>query len=363
MENISDIASINDDDLFDLLDNIENQDKDMESEDSIYNYCEYCDTDKYIVNDTVGGIRVCENCGTVLQSLMDTSPEWKQFGDANASRCSLPINQYLPQSSLGTTIASKSSYCKVRDINNWLKMPYRERSLYLVFKYIQEKCERAKLYKCIIDEAKYLYKTINEAKHTEGVNAGKKRIIRGRNKKSLIAACVFYACKRRKEERSQKEIARIFDLRNTDITKGCKTFSILQETISMNSNFDYSTPKHFIKRHCNMLKLKSKYVQQAIHISKNIQKLKIATEHTPLSVAAGTVFLVTKINKISMTKKKIARQFEVSEVTITKVLDKLEKHKRIILNNKLTALVVLKMNNQKPIKKKKKRGVSHHQEY
>jgi len=358
MEYINDIGSINDDDLFDLLDDIDSQDSDdlstdsKSSEGSAYNYCKYCDDDNYIVNDRIEGITVCTKCGTILQNLMDKSPEWKQYDNkvCNTNRCSLPINKYLPQSSLGTTIASKSYYCRIRDINNWLKMPYRERSLYLVFRYIKEKCGKAKLYKCIVDEAKFLYKVINEAKHKKGINKGKKIIIRGKNKKSLIAACVFYACKIRNETRSQKEIAKIFSLKNTDITRGCKTFSYLQGNINMNYNFDYSTPEHFIRRHCNKLHLKNIYIEQAIKVSKNIQKLKVATKHTPLSVAAGTVFLIIKMNRISITKKKIARQFEVSEVTIAKVLEKLNIYKQIVISDEITDLVLKKMEKMEKMK-------------
>ena len=333
IDDVTDIESMNDDEIFDLLDEIESQDNlSTDSEGSLdydsYNYCKNCNSDNYIVKDISNGIVVCSNpdCGTVIRNLFDKSPEWNCYnGEVRGmNRCSMPINKLLPQSSLGTTIASKSRSCRIRVINNWLKMPYKERSLYLVFRYIDERCRKAKLYKCIADDAKILYKIVNEAKHKEGINKGKKKIIRGRNKQSLIAVCVFYACKKRNKTRSQKEIARIFNLRNTDITKGFKTFSDLQENIKMNYNFDYSMPEHFIYRHCQRLHINKKYVEQAIEITKNIQRLKIATEHTPLSVASGTVFLITKLNELSVTKKKIAREFEVSEVTITKVLEKLE---------------------------------------
>ena len=123
----------------------------------------------------------------------------------------------------------------------------------------------------------------------------------------------------------------------------------------MNYNFDYSMPEHFIYRHCQRLHINKKYVEQAIKITKNIQRLKIATEHTPLSVASGTVFLITKLNELSVTKKKIAREFEVSEVTITKVLEKLELYQDIILSNKLTNIVMQKIKKSKKSKQKRRK--------
>ena len=65
------------------------------------------------------------------------------------------------------------------------------------------------------------------------------------------------------------------------------------------------------------------------------------------------------MNRLSLTKKKIAKEFEVSEVTITKVLEKLELYKNIIVSNKLTNIVIQKIRKNKrcKYKRKKKREV------
>ena len=118
-------------------------------------------------------------------------------------------------------------------------MPYKERSLHQVLKEIQEKCRLASILKCIEDDAKILYKNISETTYTEGNNKGKPIIIRGKNRKSLIAACIFFACKRKGDTRSPKEIAKLFELKDTEITKGCKTFLKMRKSKNFELQFKF----------------------------------------------------------------------------------------------------------------------------
>ena len=86
------------------------------------------------------------------------------------------------------------------------QMPYKEKSLMEELNKIQAKCKKYDITQTIIDSAKILYKQINDSKHTKGKRKGKNRIMSCINRKSLIAACVFYACKLQGEPRSPKEI-------------------------------------------------------------------------------------------------------------------------------------------------------------
>ena len=82
--------------------------------------------------------------------------------------------------------------------------------------------------------------------------------------------------------------------------------------------------------------MSKEYANQDVNITKNIQKLNVASVHTPLSVAAGSILLIAEMNNIPLTKKLIAKNFKVSEVTITKAYRKLETYKDIITNDELT---------------------------
>jgi len=299
-------------------------------------YCESCNNDD-IIEDTSHGILVCKSCGQVIENLMDLGAEWTQYNDDNKkdmTRCSHPISQLLPQSSTATTISGTCS-SRIKTLHGWSAMPYKERSLNEVFKIIQKKCFIGKIMRCIEDDAKIMYKNISDCKHITGKNIGKSIILRGKNRISLVAACVLFACKKKDKIRSPKEIGELFNLKYTEITKGCKIFQKLAKLKNMEIKLNTATPDHFIIRFCDELKIKKEYTEQAIQISNNVQKLQIASVHTPLSLATGAIYLMIYINKLEIQKKIIADKFNVSQVTIAKAFKKIEPFMNLLINNEI----------------------------
>jgi len=299
-------------------------------------FCENCNSDN-IVEDTSHGIVVCKGCGQVVSNMLDLNAEWTQYNDDNKkdmNRCSHPINQLLPQSSIATTIAGSCS-SRIKTLHGWSAMPYKERSLNEVFKIIITKCHEGKILKCIEDDAKIMYKNISDCKHLYGKNKDKSIIIRGKNRISVIAACILFACRKKNKTRSPKEIAELFNLKYTEITKGCKIFQKLAKLKNMDLDLKFTKPEDFITRFCEELKINNEYAVQAIQISNNVQKLQIASVHTPLSLATGSIFVMIQLNKLNIQKKTIADKFNVSQVTIAKAFKKLEPFIKILINDNI----------------------------
>ena len=341
--NIDDINNLTEGDLRDIFNDIDfaNQ-SEIELEVS-KDTCPRCKSVNKIVEDKSQGFLVCENCGQVVSNVIDSNPEWRQYDDdrGDTSRCSMPINRLLPQSSLGTTICGGAYKSKLKTLQSWSSMPYKERSLNIVFKDIQSKCQQAGIVKCIEDDAKIMYKSISECKHVKGKNKGKFIIIRGANRRSLIAACVFFACKKKNMTRSPKEISDLFDLKYTEMTRGCKNFTKLIKLKKIEVNMGMSLPEHFVIRFCNDLKIKKNYTDEALKIANNISRLNIASDHTPFSIATGRILLMAEHNDLkSITKRRIAEKFGVSEVTITKTYKKLLEYKVIVLSNDITEKIL-----------------------
>ena len=299
-------------------------------------YCCNCKDDD-VVEDTSQGIIVCKKCGEVISTLMDTNGEWTQYNDDNKKdtiRSSHNISTLLPQSSTSTNIAISCS-SRMKTIHKWTVMPYKERSLNDVFKIIQAKCAEGNILKCIEDDAKIMYKNISDCKHISGKNSGKAIIIRGKNRISVIAGCILYACRKKNKTRSPKEIAELFGLRYTEITKGCKIFQKLAKLKKIDYKFNFTKPEHFITRFCEELKIKNEFIEQAIQISNNVQKLQIASVHTPLSLATGSIYMMIHLNGLNIQKKIIADKFNVSQVTIAKAFKKIEPFVNILTNDKI----------------------------
>lgn len=299
-------------------------------------YCEDCGSDD-IIEDTTHGILVCTGCGQVISSLMDCGAEWSQYNDDNKkdmNRCSHPISQLLPQSSMATTIAGSFS-SRIKTLHGWSAMPYKERSLNEVFKIIQAKCAKGKIMKCIEDDAKIMYKNIAECKHLIGKNLGKSVITRGKNRTSVIAACILFACKKKDKSRGAKEFAKLFGLEQTEITKGCKIFQKLAKKTNIELKLNLENPEQYIIRFCEELRVKKIFTNQAIQISNNVQKLQIASSHNPTSLATGSIYMMCILNRLSISKKIIAEKFNVSHVTIDKAYKKLEPFTNLLTNNEL----------------------------
>ena len=169
-----------------------------------------------------------------------------------------------------------------------------------------------------------------------GPNKGKPIITRGANRRSLISACVYFACKLRGETRSIREIADIFNLNYTEVTRGCKTFLKLKKLMKVKYSFKPSSPKHFITRYCKKLNINQLFIDEALKIADNTHKLNIASVHTPLSIATGAILIMAESHKLPITKKIISKNFGVSDVTVTKAYKLIKPKLEILKNNEAT---------------------------
>ncbi len=303
--------------------------------------CVNCDNNYNILHDTRNALIVCGNCGNVINTIMDDSPEWRHYEDNlhDVSRCSMPINYLLPQSSLSTTIGGKGKN-RLKILHSWNAMPYKERSFNIILKKIEEICRKGCIEKIIEDDAKILCKQVIQGSYENDITKIKKNIIiRGLHRNSIIAGAIFFACRRYEKSRSPKEIAEIANIDYTNVTSGCTAFSKFAEFKKTNFDFGSSTSEHFIKRYCHDLHLDKKFITDALHFANNIKLLNIASAHTPISIATGCILLVAEIHNIEIDKKQIKDTFNISEVTINKTLKNLQKYKQLILNDEAVKIV------------------------
>jgi transcription initiation factor TFIIB len=274
------------------------------------------------------GMMICKQCNNIVTNIID-GPEWRYYGandskSSDPTRCGMPVNQLLPESSVGSFISTRGkrtkSMYKVRKYQQWGGMPYKERTLLKVFQDISRLCKAVGIPEIIIKEAHVLYKIVSTTK-----------ITRGSNRKGIIAACVYFACKINSVPRSTNEIASVFSISGTIMTKGCKKF---QEIMQLNKvdinrihNTNTVTMDDFIERFCSKLNLVEEDITNIKHISYLAQVYNLVNDNTPPSMAAGCIYLYIKEIESTIHKKNIADVCKISEVTINKCYKKLELHK------------------------------------
>lgn len=319
------------------------------------NECPECGSTDF-VEDYAKGIVLCINCGQVTDTIYDNSIEKRNYDgdDGDNTRCGIIHNKLLPQSSLGTAVTVKG---KLRKLQIWNSMPYKERSDNIMFKRIHEVCISHGIFKKIEDDAKILCKRISGTEHKKGKNIGKPIITRGYNRAGIVAGCLFIACRRNDETRSTKEISSYFNIGERDIHKGIRSLLGILDDDSIVKDIGTSRVIHFIKRKCDELHIKTKHSELAITIARNIERLNIASNHTTFSLAAASILLVAEIVGLKhITKKKLSKAFyRLSDVTIGKTFKQIKDLKSILIDCNKVNEILMDISNQK-----QKRIISRH---
>lgn len=279
--------------------------------------CIYCNKMGLLLEE---GNYTCQCCGSLNSRYIDMHAEWRYYGADDSkmidpTRCGMPCNDLLPDSSLGSIISTKSGenhdMKMIRKYHMWNSMPYRERSLYNIFDNITVNAINSGISPVIIEEAKAYYKKASESK-----------ISRGNNRNGLIASSIYMSCKTNKVPRSSKEIAKIFNINSSVMNKGCKRF---QDIVKVEINSTKSSD--FIERFCSKLKLSMEIRDLCRHIVAKADELNIVTQNTPMSVIAGTIYLCNIVCSLGLSKKDVSCQTDTSAVTLSKCYKKLNEYR------------------------------------
>jgi len=310
-------------------------------------YCKHCKSSNLVIDNIKGHI-VCTDCAVVNKEFLDENPDIINNDQDNTiiSRYGNPSNFFFPKASLGTKIVSKG-YNRLSLLQKQGQMPYKEKSLMDVLDIIQSKCKKYNITQTIIDSAKILYKKVSEAVHNKGKRKGKNIIMRCINRRAMIAACLFHACKLQKETRSPKEIADIYDLEIKHVNRGCRKFCDIIDSNTLFYQIKNSQSSDFIERFSKKLNIDKEYIIIIKNVAINIHKLDLASTHEPPSIAAGCILLVAQYYNIPLSKKQISDIFSISDVTISKTFRKIWPYHKIVLNNRITDLILEKKNNMK----------------
>eukprot|EP00798_Chlamydomonas_sp_ICE-L_P019696 gene19696-26387_t len=255
---------------------------------------------------------ICNKCGTMMDRFIDQGAEWRYFGNNDTkgkdpSRCGMPNSDLLPEGSLSTYVGMSSGKCnknlmRITRYQLWNSMPYKERSLFNAIEHLTVKAVNCGVCPSIIDEAKVLYKRVFEM-----------QLSRGDNRTGLLASSIYIVCKNNKVPRSAKEIADMFHVKTTTITRNCKKFQEL-----MNIKLESSLPSDYVSRFCSQLQIDQDLQSICIKVVQRIQENKLMTDNSPPSIVAGTIYFVCAQHNVSVAKKLIADTCGVSEVTVNK---------------------------------------------
>jgi transcription initiation factor TFIIB len=315
---------------------------------------------------------ICTGCGTVLDTPLDWTAEYRFFssdaqtGGSDPSRCGFPMNPLLPESSLGTVILNKGMSPMMRRIKRyhmWNIMPYRERTLWGVFDGLQVRAANAGISTAVIDEAKELYAQLTAT-----------AICRGQTQRdAMLAACLWESLRRHDAPRMPRDVAEIFSIPLRQATKGIKQFQHLlairtagdktdtytcpadaktksalppaaeetTETIAARAQARRARPtrtttyEDFIQPFLTNLAPspgKAHQLEATVrHVCARTEELGVVPENTPPSLTASVIVFVATELGIRLDLTEVARVCGISAVTIQKCVKRLNPWKEKLL--------------------------------
>jgi len=335
----------------------------------------------------IDGYYVCLECGLKIENIIDSGQEWRNFNNDDSkgidnSRCDIPTNELLPKTSMGSLVgySCRETYTtkRIRNMNNWYSVSYKDSSLMESFNNITIIALNSGLNQCIIDEAKFMFKRVSDIKSS-----------RRTKKEGMKAGALALACKLKGVPRNCDEIAKICRMSNTKtLRKSIKTFEEIWNTIIFKEKTDLENLKKEIcspdtkvssqvynqnvneksvtdiddvdsnsdnnddssssddednstglKNHIGKLHrfisamcLDEKIFEACSIILQYTEKKNYLDKHNPLSRITAIIFYIVDRLHIKINKFQIIKTCQVSEVTINKCYMKLVVYKEELNN-------------------------------
>ncbi|CAG8576930.1 4772_t:CDS:1 [Diversispora eburnea] len=279
-----------------------------------------------IIEEFASGDLVCGDCGLVLgDRIIDTRSEWRTFANDDGddpSRVGAAANPLLDGSQLDTVISRRDGGSgTARDLNkvhgraNAVK---GEKNLLNAYQEITAMSDSIGLTRLIADIAKQLYKRVEEEK-----------LLRGKSTESIIAACIFIACRQENVPRTFKEICVITRVPKKEIGRCFKTLIRTFET-----NVSTMASEDLMSRFCSMLKLRMEIQKTATELTIKTKELGTLAGKSPVSVAAACIYMASCLYNQPQSTKDVAQVTGVSEVTIKNSYKLLHNEKASLLQGK-----------------------------
>ena len=145
---------------------------------------------------------------------------------------------------------------------------------------------------------------------------------------SVIAACIYAACRRYSIPRTLDEIANASDVERKEIGR---TYRFI--TRKMVVKMAPSSPKDYISRFGSMLHLSPQTQNESLKILKRAEISELTSGRGPAGIAAAALYVAALLNDEKKTQREVADVAGITEVTIRnrykELLEKLKLEEKI----------------------------------
>jgi transcription initiation factor TFIIB len=275
--------------------------------------CPECGEQDLQVNTDRGEV-ICRSCGLVLEDAMvDFDQEWREF-DSDAAekkrRTGAPMSYTHFDQGLGTEVGTKADYYRLGKQNKNKFFRLRkwqqristaiERNLKLALSELKRVSSYLKLPSNVEEEASRMY-----------TRAVQQNLVRGRSMESVVAGCVYAACRRQGVPRTLDELAEASDVEKKEVGR---TYRFVTRELGI--KILPSNPADYVPRFASSLNLSPETQTRAVEIIEAAQRAELTSGRGPTGIAAAALYVASLINGEKRTQREVADVAGVTEVTI-----------------------------------------------
>jgi len=274
--------------------------------------CPECGSVDLTYDDQRGEV-VCNECGLIVEEKMVDSGQdaGGQFDKSDKrGRSGAPMSMQKFDKGLTTNVGEISDIYKLEAgqtrkflrLKKWQERVSTsiERNLRLAMAELRRVASFLNLPSVVRDEASRVYNYVLQ-----------RGLVRGRSMESVIAACIYAACRSYNIPRTLDEIANASDVERKEIGR---TYRFIVRKLKI--KVTPSSPKDYISRFSSILHLSPKTQNEALKILKKADISELTSGRGPAGIAAAALYVAALMNDEKKTQREVADVAGITEVTI-----------------------------------------------
>jgi transcription initiation factor TFIIB len=274
--------------------------------------CPECESINLTHDDQKGEI-ICNDCGLLIEEKMvDTGQDAGGQFDKNdkKGRGGAPLSMQKFDSGLTTNVGEISDIYRLESgqtrkflrLKKWQERVSTsiERNLRLAMAELRRVSSFLNLPSVVREESSRVYRFVLQ-----------RGLVRGRSMESVIAACIYAACRSYNIPRTLDEIAAASDVARKEIGR---TYRFIIR--KLNIKVKPSSPKDYVSRFSSILHLSPKSQNEALKILKKADISELTSGRGPAGIAAAALYVAALMNDEKKTQREVADVAGITEVTI-----------------------------------------------
>ena len=274
--------------------------------------CPECGSSNLVYDSSRGEV-ICGTCGLLVEEKMvDTTHELRAFDKSEKkSRGGAPISLQKFDKGLTTNVGeisdiykldSKQQTRKYLRLKKWQERVSTsiERNLRLAMSELRRVASFLDLPSVVREESARIYNFVLQ-----------RGMVRGRSMESVIAACVYAACRSYNIPRTLDEISTASEVERKEIGRTYR-FIIRKMGIKVKP----SSPKDYVSRFSSVLHLSPKAQNEALKILKKAEISELTSGRGPAGIAAAALYVAALLSDEKKTQREVADVAGITEVTI-----------------------------------------------